>query len=66
MLFVSNTHVLLRLRGGKTVTLLSNGNIVHQDERVQYHLEQAKAIIGESQVHRGTKTLLIQDEYYTD
>ena len=29
MLFVSNTHVLLKFRGGKTVTLLSNGSIVH-------------------------------------
>ena len=29
MLFVSNSHVLIKLRGGKAVTLLSNGCIMH-------------------------------------
>ena len=34
MLFVANAHVLLKFRGGKAVTLLSNGSIVHQESRV--------------------------------
>lgn len=29
MLFVSNSHLLLNFRGGKSVTLLSNGSIIH-------------------------------------
>ena len=35
MLFVSNQHILVRFNGGKTVTLRSNGAIVHQPNRVQ-------------------------------
>ena len=34
MLFVTNTHVLLKLRGGKAVTLMLNGSILPQDFRV--------------------------------
>ena len=40
MLFVSNNHVLLKFRGGKAVTLLSNGSIISQTERVQRALEE--------------------------
>ena len=29
MLFVTNSHVLLNFRGGKTITLLANGSIIH-------------------------------------
>ena len=29
MLFVTNTLVLLNFRGGKSVTLLANGSIIH-------------------------------------
>ena len=34
MLFVSNQHILVRFKGNKTVTLQSNGAIVHQPKRV--------------------------------
>ena len=34
MLFVTNIHVLLKFKGGKAVTLLSNGNIVAQPKRI--------------------------------
>ena len=41
MLFVSNSHVLLKFRGGKAVVLLSNGSIISQREnRVQKFLEE--------------------------
>ena len=33
MLFVSNTHVLLKFKGDKAVTLLSNGGIHQQREQ---------------------------------
>lgn len=34
MLFVTNSHVLLNFRGGKSITLLANGSIIHQESRV--------------------------------
>ena len=48
MLFVSNSHVLLKLRGGKSVTLLSNGSVIYQQKRVQDYFERAEKVIGES------------------
>lgn len=48
MLFVTNTHVLLKLRGGKAVTLMLNGSILPQDFRVQRFLEENSRICGES------------------
>ena len=63
MLFVSNTHVLLRLRGGKTVTLMANGSIVPQQPRVQVLLEQNSRVVGESQIYKGRKTVLLEQRY---
>ena len=34
MILVSNTHLLMKFRGGKAVTLLSNGCIMTQMKRV--------------------------------
>ena len=61
MLFVSNNHILLKLRGGKTITLLPNGSIVHQESKIQEMLEDSEYVIGESQMYRGRKTLLFED-----
>jgi len=63
MLFVSNVHVLLKFRGGKAVTLLSNGCILHQTDRVQRFLEENSQVIGESQIYKGKKTVLLEQEY---
>ena len=63
MLFVTNQHVLLKFRGGKAVTLLSNGSVIHQEPRVQDLLEKCEKIIGESQIFRGKKYLILEDEY---
>ena len=63
MLFVSNNLVLMKFRGGKTVTLYSNGCILHQDKRVKRYLEENSRIVGESQIYRSKKILLIQQEY---
>ena len=63
MLFVSNQHVLLKFRGGKAVTLLSNGDIIHQEKHNYCYLEDAKRIIGESQVFNGKKTILLEQKY---
>ena len=63
MHFVSNTHILIKFRGGKTVTLLANGSILHQERALQHRLEEAEKVIGESQVYRGHKTLLFQGSY---
>ena len=63
MLFVSNNHILLKLRGGKTITLLPNGSIVHQESKIQEMLEDSEYVIGESQMYRGRKTLLFEDQY---
>ena len=48
MLFVSNTHVLLKLRGGRAVTLMLNGCILPQLPRVQRYLQDESRVIGES------------------
>ena len=63
MLFVSNTHVLLRLRGGKTVTLMANGSIIPQSSRVQKFLEEHSKVVGESQIYKGRKTVLLEQCY---
>ena len=63
MLFVTNHHVLLNFRGGKSVTLLANGSIIHQESRVQDQLEKSERVIGESQLYQGKKTVLLEDEY---
>ena len=63
MLFVSNNHVLMKFRGGKTVTLLSNGCIVHQDKRVKRYLEENSTIVGESQISRSKKIVLLEQKY---
>lgn len=63
MLFVSNTHVLLRLRGGKTVTIMANGSIVPQLPRVQKLLEENSRVVGESQIYNGRKTVLLEQKY---
>ena len=62
MIFVSNIHVLLKFRGGKAVTLLSNGSIIPQDLRIQGYLENSK-VIGESQIYKGKKTVLLERKY---
>lgn len=63
MLFVSNNHVLMKFRGGKTATLLSNGCIIHQDKRVKRYLEENSTIIGESQISKGKKIVLLEQKY---
>ena len=63
MLFVSNSHVLINFRGGKSVILLSNGSIIHQEKRVQELLEKSERVIAESQLYLGKKTVLLEDEY---
>lgn len=62
MLFVTNTHVLVKFNGGKAVTLLSNGSIVSQPKRIQQHLEDCE-IIGESQFSEGKKNVLLEQKY---
>ena len=62
MLFVSNTHVLLKFNGGKAVTLLSNGSIVPQLPRIQGYLEDSE-VIGESQISNGKKNVLLYQKY---
>ena len=62
MLFVSNTHVLLKFNGGKAVTLLSNGSIIAQSTRIQRVLEESN-VIGESQIYNGRKGVLLEQKY---
>ena len=45
------------------MTLLSNGSIKGQHFRVQRFLEQDSKVIGESQILRGKKTVLMEQEY---
>ena len=63
MLFVSNNHVLMKFKGGKAVTLLSNGCIIHQTDRVQKVLEDNCRVVGESQIFESKKTVLLEQEY---
>ena len=63
MLFVTNSHVLVNFRGGKTITLLANGSIIHQESRIQDNLEKSERVIGESQLYMGKKTVLLEDEF---
>ena len=60
MLFVTNNHILLKFRGGKAVTLLSNGNIVSQRATVQKILDEQSIVVGESQIIDGQKTILLE------
>ena len=66
MLFVTNNHVLLKFRGGKAVTLMSNGSSVPQTDRVQRILEENATVVGESQIFNSQKTVLIKQEYGED
>ena len=63
MLFVSNHHVLCKFRGGPSVTMLSNGSILHQENRVANHLGVNSAIVGESLLQQGKKLVLIEQSY---
>ena len=63
MLFVSNMYVLVKFRGGKSATLMLNGSIIHQESRIKDLLEHSEKVIGESQVFRGKKTVLLEDEF---
>ena len=60
MIFVSNTHMLLKLNGGKAVTLMLNGCILPQQSRIQHHLEDNSRIVGESQIFNCCKTVLLE------
>lgn len=53
----------MKFRGGKAVTLLSNGCIIHQTDRVQRILEENTSVVGESQIFKGKKTVLLLQEY---
>ena len=66
MLFVSNQHVFIKFRGGKIVTLLSNGSIIHQDDLIQALLEKSTRFLGESQIFKGKKFLLLEEDYGED
>ena len=63
MLFVSNMYVLVKFRGGKSATLMLNGSIIHQESRIKDLLDNSEKVIGESQVFRGKKTVLFEDEF---
>lgn len=63
MLFVSNLHVLIKFRGDKAVTLLSNGCILQQEDRIQRYIEEHSKIVGESQIYRGNKTVLFEQKH---
>ena len=60
MLFVTNNHILIKFKGGKAVTLLSNGNIVSQKAAVQKILDEQSVVVGESQIIKGQKTILLE------
>ena len=60
MLFVSNNHVLCQFFNGHAVTMLSNGSILHQENRVADHLGVNSAIVGESVLQRGKKLVLLE------
>ena len=66
MLFISNLHVLVSFKGGKVITLLANGSLIHQQNRVQDLLDSYEKIICESQIFQGKKTVLFEDVYYKD
>jgi len=62
MLFASNNHVLCKFKGGKAVTLLSNGCILHQESRLQRKLDYNSTIVGESVIHDGRKVVLLEEK----
>lgn len=68
MLFVSNGHILVKFRDannkpGKAVTLLSNGCMVEQLPRIQKYLDTNSSVVGESQITKGVKIVLLQQYY---
>ena len=60
MLFVSNNHVLCQFRGGQAVTMLSNGSIIDQNDRMADHLGVKSVIVGESVLQQGKKLVLLE------
>ena len=40
----------MKFKGGKTVTLLSNGCIIHQPNEVKKILDDNSKVVGESQI----------------
>ena len=62
MLFASNNHVLCKFKGGKAVTLLSNGCILYQESRLQRKLDYNSNIVGESVIHNGRKIILLEQK----
>ena len=62
MYFVSNQHILMRFKTGKTVTLMFNGIIVDQPSRVLEKLDKASAsIVASTDVEFGQMFLTLYD-----
>ena len=67
MHFVSNQHILVRFRGGKTVTLRSNGSIISQRSRVQDILDKESCrIVIQTNVQFGKMFLTLLDSEEKD
>ena len=63
MLFVSNYHILVKFKGYKAATLLTNGSVHMQDAQVQKEIEEnSSKVVAESQLHAGYKTVLFEQQ----
>ena len=63
MLFVSDSHILLKFKGGKAVIIQINGIVAPQDAKVQEHLDESIEVICQSNICNGKKFLLLKRLY---
>ena len=62
MFFVTNQHILVKFRGGKTVIYKSNGTIIRQYKRIQEILDKENSYFpSKSVVEYGRKFLLVKN-----
>ena len=53
----------MKFKGGKAVTLLSNGCIIHQPNEVKRILDDNSKVVGESQILQGRKIILLKEQF---
>ena len=59
MLFVSDSHILCKFKGGKAVVIQINGIVIPQEPKLQSMLDQSESILSQSNIHYGHKFVLL-------
>ena len=62
ILFVTNQHLLIKFKSGKTIVFLINGIVVPQKEAIQRYFDTSP-IVSQSFVNNGRKTILLRKRH---